>query len=154
MTKEIFENFDFSKYKIKKALDLGCSPGGWSRLLLERGYGVVGIDPALVDERVLKNQNFSHFKGTSEDFVLKNTEKYDLICNDMKMDFKNSIAIINSLKPFLNDGRLVILTVKLYNNDIAKISEIMSRLKENYKILFARQFYNNRSEFSIILEKK
>ena len=134
-------------------MDLGCSPGGWSKLLLKKGYKVTGIDPALLDERVLKNPNFTHFKGTSESFVLKNTKKYDLIANDMKMDFKNSIDIINSLKTFLNDGGFIIITIKFYENDISRISQIISRLKENYKILFARQFYNNRSEFTVILEK-
>lgn len=151
---EILENFNIDELNIKSAIDLGCSPGGWSKLLLQRGYKVIGIDPAIVDDEVLNNKNFTHFKFTSEKFIEQNKEKFDLIINDMKMDFNSSIKIINLLKPSLNKNGIIIMTVKLFKNDMSKINDIMLKLKTNYDILLARQFYNNRNEFSVVLKAK
>ena len=43
-------------------VEIGCAPGGSCQALLSRNLGVVGIDPAAVDERVLEHENFTHVR--------------------------------------------------------------------------------------------
>lgn len=148
---ELFEYFkiDFTKYK--KAIDLGCAPGGWSMALLEKHIKVIGIDPAEVDEKLKQYKNFTHFKETAEQFLKVNKDNFDLIVNDMKMDYDKSIKIVNSLIKYLNKDGLIIITIKLHKNDKNTINNIINGVKSNYNILFIKQLYYNRNEFTCVL---
>lgn len=151
---EIIEhtNIDFSKYKT--AVDLGCAPGGWSKVLIDNGLNVVGIDPGDVDEKLKNNPHFTHFKGLSEKFLQQNRQFFDIITNDMKMDYKLSIATINGFKRFLTKNGLVIMTIKLYKIRNNEINNIMNSIKSNFDIIFARQLFYNRNEFSLVFKLK
>ena len=142
---EVF-NIDIKKYKT--AIDLGCAPGGWSKVLLDNNIKVIGIDPANIDSRVLNNKNFTHFKDKVENF--KNKEAFDLIVNDMKMDFKKSIDITKKLLKNLNSNSVIIMTIKLYKKD--DIIESLKYLKNNFTILQKRQLYHNRNEYTVLIK--
>ena len=151
---EILEhiNIDLSKYKT--ALDLGCAPGGWSKVLVDNGLKVIGIDPGDVDEKLKNNSNFYHFKGLSEAFLEKNKQHFDVITNDMKMDYKLSISVINGFKKFMNKNGIIIMTIKLYKMRYNKIENIINSIKSNFNIIFARQLFYNRNEFSLVFKLK
>lgn len=151
---EILEhiNIDFSQYNT--AIDLGCAPGGWSKVLIDNGLQVVGIDPGDVDEKLKNNSNFYHFKGLSETFLEKNKKYFDIITNDMKMDYKLSISITNNFKKFLNKNGIIIMTVKLYKTRYNEIENIINSIKSNFDIIFARQLFYNRNEFSLVFKAK
>ena len=54
------EALDWTCWPMKpgqRCVELGCSPGGSSQALLERGLRVVGVDPAEVDPRVILGSN-------------------------------------------------------------------------------------------------
>ena len=48
-------------------VEVGCSPGGASQALLERGLVVTGIDPAAVDPVVLAHPRFTHIQKRGAD---------------------------------------------------------------------------------------
>lgn len=47
--------------------ELGCAPGGASQALLERGMGVIGVDPADVDPAVTEHPDFLHVRARAMD---------------------------------------------------------------------------------------
>lgn len=58
------------------AVDLGAAPGGWTRLLRERGARVTAVDRAALDEAVAKDPGVTHLKKdalTIDLFALKPT---------------------------------------------------------------------------------
>jgi 23S rRNA (cytidine2498-2'-O)-methyltransferase len=50
-----------------ECVEIGCSPGGASQALLDRGLFVTGIDPAEVDPAVLEHARFRHLKKRGKD---------------------------------------------------------------------------------------
>ena len=46
------------------ALEIGAAPGGACFLLLQRGLRVIGVDPAAMDERILRHSKFRHVART------------------------------------------------------------------------------------------
>lgn len=148
---ELFDFISIEKFNYKTALDLGCAPGGWSKVLLDKGLKVVGVDPAQVDKSLLDNKNFTHFNGLSENFKKINKNNFDIIVNDMKIGYKNSIKIIKSFLKNLNENGIVIMTIKLFKNEDAE--EAINTMKDNFQnIILIKQLYHNRSEFTVVLK--
>jgi 23S rRNA (cytidine2498-2'-O)-methyltransferase len=50
-----------------ECIEIGCSPGGASQALLDRGLFVTGIDPAEVDPAVLAHPRFRHLRKRSKE---------------------------------------------------------------------------------------
>ncbi|MEK6248861.1 MAG: hypothetical protein N2C12_11830, partial [Planctomycetales bacterium] len=62
------EALDWTCWPMKpgqRCVDLGCAPGGTSQALLDHGLRVVGVDPAVVDPRVVAHQEFHHVRKRS-----------------------------------------------------------------------------------------
>ena len=60
------------------AVDLGASPGGWTRILRSHGFSQVhAVDPADIDERVMNLGGVEHHKTTAGEFVAKHGERVD-----------------------------------------------------------------------------
>ena len=70
----------------ERACELGAAPGGSCQRLLEAGLHVVGIDPALVDERVVAHPHFTHWQKRSRDVKLREFRGFDWIVSDMNID--------------------------------------------------------------------
>jgi len=70
----------------ERACELGAAPGGSCQRLLEAGLHVVGIDPALIDERVAAHPNFTHWRKRSRDVKLREFRGFDWIVSDMNID--------------------------------------------------------------------
>lgn len=148
---ELFDFISIEKFNYKTALDLGCAPGGWSKVLLNKGLKVIGIDPAQVDESLLNNKNFTHFNCLSENFKKINKNNFDIIVNDMKISYKNSIKIIKSFLKNLNKDGIAIMTIKLFKNEDAE--EAINAIKDNFpNIILIKQLYHNRNEFTVVLK--
>ncbi len=148
---ELLDFISTKKCNYKTALDLGCAPGGWSRVLLDRNLIVTGIDPAEVDKRLLVNKNFIYHKMVSEDFKKLNNNNFDIIVNDMKINYKSSIKIIKSFLKDLNKNGIVIMTIKLFKNEDVK--EAINIVKNNFQnLVLIKQLYHNRNEFTVVLK--
>ncbi len=149
---EVIENFNIDLSNYEKALDLGSAPGGWTKVLLEKGLHVTAVDPAKLE---LKHNNLSHYKGLAEDFVKKNNETFDLIVNDMKMDVCDTAKIMVNMVSSLSDKGIAIVTYKLpKNKSVGKILDGDRIIKEAYEIIEKKQLFYNRNEITLVLEKK
>ncbi|MDD2840172.1 MAG: SAM-dependent methyltransferase [Rickettsiales bacterium] len=151
---EAFEYFDIDLSNYKNALDLGAAPGGWSRVLLNQCLNVVAVDPAELNESLLSNKKLYHYRGLSQDYFKKlKDKKYDVIANDMKMDTRNSIEIIEEATKYLNKDGIVIMTLKLDpSREFEEVKECIEIIKKKYEIIGVHQLFHNRSEITILFK--
>jgi 23S rRNA (cytidine2498-2'-O)-methyltransferase len=70
----------------QRAIELGASPGGACQRLLEAGLHVVGVDPALVDERVSAHPRFEQWRMRARDVRLKALRGFHWLVADMNID--------------------------------------------------------------------
>lgn len=137
------------------ALDLGASPGGWSRVLRMKEQYVTAIDPALLDPRLSEDQAIRHLRVTAEAYLADEPDQFDLIVNDMRMDARDSARLMVAYAPQLYPGGTVIMTLKLPEEGRSTvIDHAWEILEEAYVILGARQLFHNRSEITLYMTPK
>jgi len=78
----------------ERAVELGAAPGGACQRLLEAGLHVTGIDPALVDARVVRHPQFEQWRMRARDVRLKNLRSFDWVVADMNIDPKSTLEAI------------------------------------------------------------
>jgi len=81
----------------QRAVELGASPGGACQRLLEAGLTVVGIDPALVDERVAAHATFEQWRMRARDVKLKSFRGFDWIIADMNIDPRSTLESLGRI---------------------------------------------------------
>jgi 23S rRNA (cytidine2498-2'-O)-methyltransferase len=81
----------------QRAVELGASPGGACQRLLEAGLEVVGIDPALVDQRVASQPGFEQWRMRARDVKVKAFRGFDWIVADMNIDPRSTLASIGRI---------------------------------------------------------
>ena len=152
---EVFDRIPLALPDSFEALDLGAAPGGWTRVLLERGARVTAVDPAELDPRVESDGRVLHYRGLSQEYLKEAGGKtFDLLVNDMRMDAFESVRVTREALPLLKSGGALVITLKLpEKGSLKKAREALSRLGEETRILFARQLYHNRSEITCVAEK-
>ncbi len=136
------------------ALDLGASPGGWTRIL--RGYGldVVAVDPAELDPRLRNDPHIRHVRTTAGPFLDRTNDRFDLIVNDMRMDPAMSVGVMRGAARHLNPGGLMILTLKLTPRGAVRVvREALSRLEDVVTVELVRQLHHNRDEVTVVARK-
>jgi 23S rRNA (cytidine2498-2'-O)-methyltransferase len=143
------------------ALDLGAAPGGWSRVLLHRGLGVLAVDPANLDPRVAINPDLEHYRGHADKFLAvatQNSYQFDLIVNDMRMDAKIAAETMLKFKPLLKPKGYAISSLKLPYatpklKPVTLVSQSLDILRTGYKEVRARQLFHNRQEVTVVMQK-
>ncbi len=111
---EAIATFDIPLRSGQRACELGASPGGSCQRLLEAGLSVVGIDPALVDDRVAAHPRFEQWRMRSRDVKLRLLRGFDWIVSDMNIDPTSTLAAIERIvtAPAANPAG-IIATLKL-----------------------------------------
>lgn len=153
---EAIEVFDLDMTKFQSALDLGAAPGGWSNALLGFGLNVTAIDPAKMNTEVLNHPKLTHYKEMTQTFLTRDlSQHYDLIVNDMKMDVLQSATITNEFEHVLSDNGYIIMTFKLPNHyNYLMVKRGVEELSKCYDYVTARQLFHNRSEVTVLFQKK
>lgn len=137
------------------ALDLGASPGGWTRVLRQKDQYVTAVDPGDLDPRVAKDRGVRHKRMTAEQYLADEPDQFDLIVNDMRMDARDSARMMVAYAKQLYRHGLVIMTLKLpEQNRRTIIDHTFKILQEAYTIAGARQLFHNRSEITVYLRLK
>ncbi|HLT22224.1 MAG TPA: SAM-dependent methyltransferase [Bacteriovoracaceae bacterium] len=95
-------NLDFGQGT--RVLELGSAPGGASQFLLEQGCEVIGVDPAMMDEGVLRNPKFKHIQKPFESLGPHYfREPVDWIVSDINLPptvvVKEVIRLLTFLRP-------------------------------------------------------
>ncbi len=137
------------------ALDLGASPGGWTRVLRQKDQYVTAVDPGDLDQRVATDRGVRHKRMTAEQYLADEPDRFDLIVNDMRMDARDSARMMVAYAKQLYRHGLVIMTLKLpEQNRQPIIDHAFKLLQEAYTIAGARQLFHNRSEITVYLRLK
>lgn len=149
---EALEVFQITLPQRGVALDLGASPGGWTRVLRQQDQYVTAVDPGELDPRVAKDRGVRHKRMTAEQYLADDPDKFDVIVNDMRMDARDSARLMVAYAPQLYRQGHAIMTLKLPETDRRPILDhAFQILQQAYVIQGARQLFHNRSEITVFL---
>ena len=150
---EALEVFEIDLAPRGVALDLGASPGGWTRVLRQREQYVTAIDPGDLDARIMTDPAVRHLRTTAEAYLAGEPDRFDLIVNDMRMDARDSARLMIAYARCLYPTGQAIMTLKLPEHNRKKfIAQALKILQRHYKIAGARQLFHNRSEITLYLQ--
>lgn len=151
---ETIEWFGIELPQAGQALDLGAAPGGWTRVLRQRGLQVTAVDPAKLHPTLQQDKHVQHLPITTETFLAQRPLLYDFIVNDMRLDAKRSARLMVDLAGCLKSRGQAVMTLKLpAKKRQAIIADSSKILSQAYVIKGARQLFHNRSEITLFLER-
>lgn len=132
--------------------EVGCSPGGASQALLDRKLIVMGIDPAIVDERVTAHPDFTHVRKRGHEVKRREFRKTRWLMADMNVAPQYTLDTVESIvKHSEVHIRGMLLTLKLLEWSLA--SQIPAYLEQirgwGYGNVRARQLSHNRQEICV-----
>jgi 23S rRNA (cytidine2498-2'-O)-methyltransferase len=134
-------------------LDLGASPGGWTRILRQHGLQMWSVDPGELDPRVTADRNVHHVATTAGEFFRHNRVRFDVVVNDMRMEQVMSARVMLDAVPHLRRGALAIVTLKGGGkNPLDAARRGIEVLSKQYDVLHARQLHHNRREITVVAE--
>ncbi|MER7248871.1 SAM-dependent methyltransferase [Kribbella sp. NPDC000426] len=137
-----------------KAVDLGASPGGWTRILRLHGQEVWSVDPGSLDPRLRRDRRIHHEATTAGRFFAANRVRFDVVVNDMRMDQLMSARMMLDAAAQLRRGGLAIVTLKGGGkNPLDGARRGIEVLREQYDVLHARQLHHNRNEITVVARK-
>jgi 23S rRNA (cytidine2498-2'-O)-methyltransferase len=137
-----------------KAVDLGASPGGWTRILRQYGQEVWSVDPGELDPRLRDDRRIHHEATTAGRFFATNRVRFDVVVNDMRMDQVTSARMMLDAAAHLRRGGLAIVTLKGGGkNPLDGARRGIDVLSERYDVLHARQLHHNRNEITVVARR-
>lgn len=136
------------------ALDLGASPGGWTRVLRQLDQYVTAVDPGDLDARLASDPGVRHKRMTAEAYLAEGPDPFDIIVNDMRMDARDSARLMVRYADKLYPHGWALMTLKLPGTDRRKVlNHSLDILRESYSVAGARQLFHNRSEVTVYLRR-
>jgi len=152
---ELFRVHDFDVPEHGVAIDLGASPGGWTRILRQRGLTVWAVDPATLDPRIATDPKVHHVRMTAAPFLNMTDVVADLVVNDMRMDPDLSASVMLDAAKRLKPGGTMIQTLKVTpHNTLRTVRRVLESLRRDYDIVWAGQLHHNRNEVTVVGRKR
>jgi 23S rRNA (cytidine2498-2'-O)-methyltransferase len=139
------------------ALDLGASPGGWTRILLEKGLTVWAVDPGSLDARVASDPRVTYRRATANRFLSETRDlpRFQLVVNDMRMAPELSCELMVKASTILEPRGHVVLTLKVTpRTALDSLQHSREILQRAFDILFVRQLFHNRNELTLVARKR
>jgi len=137
------------------ALDLGASPGGWTRVLRGHGFTVWAVDPAALDPRLAGDRGVRHVRTTAGPFLADTDILADVVVNDMRMDPDLSTRIMLQAAARVRGGGLMIQTLKVTpHHTLGTVRRALAALGAAYEITWAGQLAHNRNEVTVVGVKR
>lgn len=134
-----------------RAIDLGAAPGGWTRILRQRGLAVWAVDPGDLHTSLAEDRDVHHVRTTAGEFFRSTDMLFDLAVNDMRMDPMRSCRVLVEASGRLRPGALAVVTLKIgVRQPVETLHRCLTALRERYTILFARQLHHNRHELTVV----
>lgn len=140
--KEILDKYPDVCQKQAKVLDLGCSPGAWSQVLLEylgREGSVLGIDLVQADD--IRDPRFTFLCVDIFEWQESTADIFDLIVSDMApkttgvrvRDHLRSVALCERAVAIANDKLLPggTLIMKIFEG--GEINQLVNDLRKDYQ---------------------
>ena len=151
---ELFKTANLDLPARGAALDLGASPGGWTRILRRHGFSVWAVDPAALDPRIAPDPGVRHVRTTAGAFLAEPGPPFDLIVNDMRMVPELSCQIMRQAAPRLTSGGHAIVTLKITPaSAVRSVEGCLRILGRAYEVVFARQLFHNRNEVTVVARR-
>lgn len=132
--------------------ELGSAPGGAAQALLERGFHVLGVDPAEMHPDVLAHPNFTHLRQRTNQASRKEFRKVRWLAADLNVAPNYTLRTVESL---VQHGQIkikgLLLTLKLVDWALAdRLPEYLARIRSwGYNCVRARQLWHNRQELCV-----
>jgi 23S rRNA (cytidine2498-2'-O)-methyltransferase len=171
---EAAEFFGIDFDSVRRCIDVGAAPGGWSAALAKRGASVLAVDQsqldydaikrAGVDVNVTESLDRKDWKGILH--LKKSVEKsmeelnncgivFGLMMIDMNVEPRKAADAAVKLAPLLTKGGSLLMTVKLPDTMVHKhISAAIDGLKGSYGGIAVRKLPHNRQEVTLYAKKK
>jgi 23S rRNA (cytidine2498-2'-O)-methyltransferase len=150
---EAFSWFGEAPSRGDNCVDLGAAPGGWTKVLLDRGAIVTAVDPGQMDIELRKNRALTHVVGSAFDFAPETPVDW-LFC-DMVW---RPLEVVALLAKWARRGwaSVMIANVKL---PMKSKGEFVHRLREmlregGWTRVRARQLYHDREEVTFSANRK
>lgn len=135
------------------ALDLGASPGGWTRILRKRGLSVVAVDPGDLAESLRNDPGISYHRQLVQQYLPTCHDRFDLIVNDMRMDATDSAKNMIAASEYLTENGLAIMTLKLPSKGVKNVmNRAIAMLENYYQIIGIRNLFHNRQEATLVMQ--
>ncbi len=152
---ELFRVQDLDLPQGGVAIDLGASPGGWTRILRQRGFTVWAVDPGKLDPRLANDSGINHVKMTAGPFLRMTDVEADLVVNDMRMDPDLSTRTMLDAAIRLRPGGMMIQTLKVTpHNTLRTVQHALDNLKPEYDIVWVGQLHHNRNEVTVVGKRR
>jgi 23S rRNA (cytidine2498-2'-O)-methyltransferase len=137
------------------AVEAGSAPGGASLALLNRGLRVTGIDPGLMDERVMKLKAFQHLRMTIAQVEPEHLPpRMDWLVLDTNLAPQIALPWIERVTRYYKPKGLrgAILTFKLNEAEFSETIYVwLERLERaGYSQVHGRQLSQHRREIGVI----
>jgi 23S rRNA (cytidine2498-2'-O)-methyltransferase len=132
--------------------ELGSSPGGASQALLERGFEVIGIDPAEMAEEVSNHPHFRHIRRRVVQVPRRAFRKVRWLTADMNVAPAFTLDAVEAIVRHREVNiRGMLLTLKLPEWKLAsEVPSYLMRIRSwGYNLVQARQLAHNRHEVCI-----
>lgn len=152
---ELFRTVDLGIPDHGVAIDLGASPGGWTRILRQRGLSVWAVDPASLDPRIARDPDVQHVRTTAGPFLATTELEADLVVNDMRMTPDLSATVMLAAARCLMPGGAMIQTLKLTPHaPVSTVRDALAILAPAYEVVYARQLFHNRNEVTVVARRR
>ncbi len=148
---EALAHFDISMAGCCRVLELGSAPGGWTRVLLNSGLRVVGVDPSEMDSRVRSNRNLVHLRMRAEECFPHLSGRFGALLSDMRVEPGRAAELVCKLSTLLAPGAPLIVTLKLRVRDARLVTQRALRVIDTrFDVIGARQLFHNRHEVTVV----
>ncbi len=157
---KIAEAFAWANLQIQpgeKVVEIGSSPGGACQWLVDQGAIVTGIDPAEMDERMLKHPNFTHWQSRSLQVKRKLFRPFRILVCDANVAPKYTLDTVEDIVQYPTTKlRALVLTIKLPDWDTAAlIPQYIQRVASwGYGDVQVRQLAHNRREVCLVAKNR
>lgn len=169
---EAIDYFKINVNDIKTCIDIGAAPGGWSAVMMRSGAQVIAIDNADLDCEMLsklgKIEVTDAKVSAPEEWDLLNVRAnvrdvnprsldwagdVDALLVDMNIEAKESAAIAERFASLLKSGGILILTVKLVDNNIDAHIDNAKAALTSFKDVSVKKLPHNRWELTLFARK-
>jgi 23S rRNA (cytidine2498-2'-O)-methyltransferase len=139
-------------YAGDRCVEIGSAPGGSSQALLDAGLSVVGIDPADMDEGLLRHPRFQHIRARAADLKRREFRGIRWLVADSNVAPRHTLDTVEAIVTHREVRiRGMLLTLKLLNWRFAEeIPAYLERIRSwGYRHVRARQLAFNRREVCV-----
>ncbi|MGI9457103.1 MAG: SAM-dependent methyltransferase [Aeoliella sp.] len=136
-------------------VELGCAPGGSCQALVDRGYSVLGIDPAEVEEPLASHPRFQHLRKRAAEVRRAELAEAKWLAADLNVAPQYTLDAVEEIVTHpANSIRGLVLTLKLASWELGtpeQLRKVVERIRSwGFRDVRLRQLVHNRRELCLV----